>query len=84
MPVILEVYDKALHDSPAPSVQMAQRLLAVVRQGIESGRWSRQAAYEGLLALYEQYEERNQPDELDAVADVLDSFTGWSPLRAAL
>lgn len=84
MPEVLEAYDRALHDAPAPSVQMAQRLLAAVRRDIESGRFSRDEAHQTLLQLYDLYEANDQDDELNAVADVLDSFDGWSPTKAAI
>jgi predicted component of type VI protein secretion system len=63
---------------------MAQRLLAAVKSDVDSGRLSRDDAYQRLLELYDFYEEHEQEEELDAVADVLDSFDGWSPLRAAI
>jgi hypothetical protein len=84
MPVTLEEYDKALHETPVVAVQMAQRLLDVVRRDICSGKLSRDEVRAHLEALYDIYEERGQENELEAVADVLDSFNGWSPLRAAL
>ncbi len=67
-----------------PSVQMAQRLLAAVRRDIESEQLSRDGAYDSLIQLYDFYEEHDQTEELEAVADVLDSFDRWSPLRAAI
>jgi DNA-binding transcriptional regulator YbjK len=84
MPATLEAYDRVLHDAPVHSVQMAQRLLAAVRRDVESGQHSRQEAYEKLLELYDFYEGHNQVEELEAVADVLDSFDRWSPLKAVI
>ncbi len=84
MAAVLEAYDRVLHDAPVRSVQMAQRLLAAVRNDLESGRVSREEAYQALLSLYDHYEAQEQVDELEAVADVLDSFDGWSPLKASL
>lgn len=84
MPAVLEAYDRALHDAPMPSVQMAQRLLAAVRRDIESEQLSRDSAYDSLIQLYDFYEQHDQTEELEAVADVLDSFDRWSPLRAAI
>ena len=84
MPAILEAYDRALHDAPARSVQMAQRLYAAVKSDVQSGRLSREEAHGRLLQLYDFYEEREQEEELEAVADVLDSFDGWSPVKAAI
>jgi hypothetical protein len=63
---------------------MAQRLLAAVKNDVLSGNLSREEAYQSLLELYDLYEERGQEAELEAVADVLDSFDGWSPLNAAI
>jgi hypothetical protein len=63
---------------------MAERLLDLVRSDISSGRVSWKEARERLLQLYEVYEAEGQTDELDAVADVLDSFYGWAPSRAAV
>jgi hypothetical protein len=84
MPTTLEAYDRAIHDTPPNSVQMAQRLLTAVRREIESGQVSRDEAHKRLLELYDFYEKDEQVEELEAVADVLDSFEGWSPLKAAI
>jgi hypothetical protein len=84
MSTILEAYDRALHDTPVRSVQMAQRLLSAVKHDIESGSLSREEAYRQLVELYDRYEERGQTEELEAVADVLDSFDHWSPLKTAM
>lgn len=84
MPVSLEIYDKVLRETPAPSVQMAQRLLDAIRHDIAGGKISRDEARAHLEALYDIYEKNRQEDELEAVADVLDSFDGWSPLKAAI
>jgi hypothetical protein len=63
---------------------MAQRLLDAVRHDISGGKISRDEAHANLEALYDIYEKNHQEDELEAVADVLDSFDSWSPLKAAL
>lgn len=84
MAAVLDAYDKAIHDAPVRSVQMAQRLLAIVRGEVESGEVSREVVYARLVELYDFYEEHAQVEELEAVADVLDSFDGWSPLKAAI
>lgn len=84
MPAVLEAYDRVLHDAPVRSVEMAQRLLAAVRNDVQGGLLPREEAYQRLLELYDFYEEHEQEEELEAVADVLDSFDRWSPLKAAI
>lgn len=80
----LEVYDKALHAEPAPSVQMALRLRSVVKADLERGAITREAAYDLLEALYDEYAGRGLVDERNAVADVPDCFDGWAPASAKL
>ena len=84
MPTVLEVYDRALHEEPARSVQMAQRLLAAVKGDITGGKLSREKAYAHLEQLYAYYAQHDHVDEREAVADVLDVFDGWAPLKAAI
>jgi hypothetical protein len=59
-------------------------MLSAVKHDIESGSLSREEAYRQLVELYDRYEERGQTEELEAVADVLDSFDHWSPLKTAM
>jgi hypothetical protein len=84
MPPALEAYDRALHAEPAPSVRMAQRLLAAVEADIASGRFTRAQAHDTIRALYAYYSDQGREIECDAVADVLDCFEGWSPTAAAI
>jgi hypothetical protein len=84
MPALLKHYDQALHDAPAPSVQMAQRLLAVVKSELADGQLSRDEIHDRLLQLFDYYDEHGCENEREAVADVLDSFEGWSPPKAAV
>lgn len=84
MQAVLKPCDKAIHDVSVPSVQMAQRLLAVIRREVESGEVPQEVVYARLVELYDFYEEHDQVEELEAVADVLDSLDGWSPLKAQI
>lgn len=84
MPAVIEAYDKALHAAPAPAVQMAQRLLTLVRRDLTAGKLSREVIYACLEQLYDHYAERGCTDEREAVADVLDAFDGWAPLKAVI
>ncbi len=84
MPAVIEAYERALHAAPAPAVQMAQRLLTVVRRDLTAGKLSRQDIYAGLEQLYDHYAERGCTHEREAIADVLDAFDGWAPLKARI
>lgn len=57
-------------------------LLSNIRGDLESGRVSREDTYSKLLQLYDFYE--GQESEQEAVADVLDMFDGWSPLKSRI
>jgi hypothetical protein len=84
MTAVLEAYDRVLHEEPARSVQMAQRLLEFVKGNVLAGKITREEAYSRLEELYEYYADQGCVDEREAVADVLDAFDGWSPLKAAV
>jgi hypothetical protein len=57
-------------------------LSSQIRDNLKSGRVSREDAYNKLLHLYDFYED--QESEQEAVADVLDMFDGWSPLKSRI
>ncbi len=84
MSAVIEAYDKALHAAPAPSVHMAQRLLTLIRRELASGTLSREDIYACLEQLYDHYAESGCTEEREAVADVLDAFDGWAPLKAVI
>ncbi len=63
---------------------MAQRLLTLIRRYLTAGKLSREDIYAGLEQLYDHYAERGCTEEREAVADVLDAFDGWAPLKAVI
>jgi hypothetical protein len=84
MTSLTEAYDKALHASLAPSTRMALYLRSIIKDDLEQGTVTCEAAFAALEALYDRYATQERWDERNAVADVMDSFVGWSPREARL
>ena len=84
MPAVLEAYDRVIQDEDGHRDGMSQRLLKAVQEDIESGRLDRADARQRLAELCDYYEAGGKQQELEAVADVLDCFDGWSPQAGAV
>jgi ATP phosphoribosyltransferase regulatory subunit HisZ len=84
MTPLAEAYDKALHASLAPSTRMAVYLRSMIKDDLDRGRVTREAAFAALEDLYDRYAAQERWDERNAVADVMDGFVGWSSREAQL
>jgi len=63
---------------------MALHLRTVIKDDLDRGKVTREAAFAALEALYDRYAAQERWDERNAVADVMDSFVDWSPRAARL
>jgi hypothetical protein len=63
---------------------MALYLRSIIKDDLDQGTMTRDAAFAALEALYDRYAARERWDERNAVADVMGSFVGWSPRGARL
>jgi hypothetical protein len=63
---------------------MALYLRSIIKDDLDRGKVTREAAFAALESLYDQYASQERWDERNAVADVMDSFVGWAPREAQL